>query len=114
MKIKNRELSHVNAWFWKHWGIGYGILIGRFYGIINFILLISVFLMNKGIEVSFIQTLVFGIVSCVIIFVSGLIYVKFDFQKAEFSSGFKEQPEMVKMKQDIEEIKEMLKSRVKK
>jgi len=38
----------------------------------------------------------------------GFIYLKLDLQKSEFSSNFREQPEMVQLIKDVKEIKELL------
>lgn len=108
--IRKKNFRTINAWVWKHWGIGYGVIIGRFYGLVNFVLLLSTFLLAKGFEISFLETIIYGLVICAIVFILGVLYAKFDFQKAEFSQNFKEQPELVQMKKDIEEIKLMLSS----
>jgi uncharacterized membrane protein YciS (DUF1049 family) len=93
----------------KTYNTGYGAILGRFSGVLNLALLASTYLLVKGFELSFTQSVFVGIILIVCILISGFIYLKVGLQKAEFSSGFAEQPEMVKMKQDIEEIKDLLK-----
>ena len=92
----------------KTWGTGYGAVLGRFQGIINISLIGSTYLLTKGFELSFLQTVLFGIIVMVTIFVSGYIYLRLDLQKAEYSSNIKEQPELYEMHEKINEIyKEM-------
>ena len=98
----------------KCWNTGYGAVLGRFSGVINLALLASTYLLVKGFELSFIQSIFVGVALIAVILVSGFIYLRTGFQKAEFSSNFAEQPEMMQMKRDIEEIRDLLKAKVKK
>lgn len=92
--LRNNSIKEVNAWIWKCWGVGYNTIIGRFYGIINFVLLASTFLIAKGFDISFIQTILIGIGIGIIVLVIGFVYYTLGFQKAENSINFMEQPEL--------------------
>jgi uncharacterized membrane protein YciS (DUF1049 family) len=102
--------KHTTGWrglyggVMKVWGIGYGAILGRAQGIINISLIGSTYLLAKGFELSFFETIGFGIVVIIFVFASGLIYIKLDLQKAEYSSNIKEQPELKEMYDKINEI----------
>jgi len=98
----------------KCWNTGYGAILGRVSGVINLALLASTYLLVKGFELSFTQSVFAGVVLIAVILVSGFVYLRFGFQKAEASSNFIEQPELMQMKRDIEEIKAILTKKVKK
>ncbi len=102
--------KHTSGWrglyggIMKTWGIGYGAVLGRVQGIINISLIGSTYLIAKGFELSFFETIGFGVAIIVFIFVSGLIYLKLDLQKAEYSSFIKEQPEMLEIYNKVNAI----------
>jgi len=103
-----RGLRKLYAEFIKVWNIGYSAGIGRFYGMINIILMASTFLIVKGFELSFTETIILAGVMFIFIISFGIVYVKFGFQKAEFSTQFKEQPELYEMSKRVERIESML------
>jgi len=92
----------------KCWNTGYGTILGRFYGVINLALLASTYLLVKGFELSFTESIAAGIALVVVILVCGFVYLKYGFQKAEFSSNFIEQPEMSDMYHRIQRIEKKL------
>jgi len=102
--------KHTKGWrriygeLMKIWGCGYGAVLGRFQGIINIALIGSTYLLAKGFELSFLETIGFGLAIIIFIFVSGFLYLKMDLQKAEYSSNIKEQPELKEMYDKINEI----------
>jgi len=92
----------------KCWNTGYGAILGRFSGVINLALLASTYLLVKGFELSFTESIAVGIGLIVAILASGFLYLKYGFQKAEFSSNFSEQPEMADMYHRIQRIEKKL------
>lgn len=92
----------------KCWNTGYGSLVGRFAGIINLSLLISTFLLVKGIDMSIITTITLGIILVVGLLVLGHIYIRIGFLKAETASNFVENPPLVEMAERIKRIEEKM------
>lgn len=92
----------------KCWNSGYGAIFGRFYGIINLALLASTYLLVKNFDVSFTQSIIIGIIMVGVLIFSGWAYLKYGFQKAEYSSNFIEQPELYEMYLRLQRIEEML------
>lgn len=113
----NTKLRPARGWkrlyadVMKTYNTGYGAILGRFTGVLNLALLASTYLLVKGFELSFTESLFAGIGIVVVILISGFLYLWFGFQKAEASSAFAEQPELMQMKLDIEEIKAIVKKR---
>ena len=108
------EGNHNKGWkrryadMMKFYGVGYSSLLGRFQGIINLALLASVYLLGKGVELSFIQTIVFGVCLLAFILISGFIYIKMGLQKAEAVSAFVENPQLCEMYAGIQRIETRL------
>jgi len=92
----------------KCWNTGYGAILGRFSGVINLALLASTYLLVKGFELSFTESIIVGVGLIFAILVSGFLYLKYGFQKAEFSSNFSEQPELSDMYERIQRIEKKL------
>ena len=92
----------------KFYGTGYGSILGRFSGIINLSLLGSVFLMNKGFELSFIETIIIGIGLLTFILISGFFYIKFGLQKAEAATQFLENPQLDEMYHRVQRMEEKI------
>lgn len=107
-KVREKGWRGIYGWGMKIWGCGYGILIGKIYGILNFVLLISTYFMVKGFEVSFIETIAVGFIAVAIIFIAGIVFVKIGLLKAEASSNFVENPQQVEMLESIRQIKKDL------
>jgi len=103
-------IKKVYADLVKTWNTGYGAGVGRFYGVINIILTASTFLIVKGFDLSFTQSIIFGLLLFVGIMLFGYFYIVMGFTKAEYSSNLKEQPEMIVLINDIKEIKDILKN----
>ena len=108
------EGNHNKGWkrryadIMKFYGVGYGSLLGRFQGIINLALLGSSFLILKGFELSFEQTIFFGVCLLVFILISGFVYIKMGLQKAEAVSAFVENPQLCEMHAGIQRIESRL------
>jgi uncharacterized membrane protein YciS (DUF1049 family) len=92
------------------WNTGYGSVLGRFQGMINLTLLASTYMLAKGFELSFVESMIFGIGLIIFILICGFFYLKAGLSKSEFSVNVKQQPEMVQLFNDIKEIKELLKT----
>jgi len=94
----------------KIYGCGYGLVLGRFQGIINIVLLGSSYLILKGYQPSFIETIAFGVIAITGIFISGYIFVKLGLQKAEMGSLFMEQPQQKEMYERIQVMSDQIQS----
>jgi len=92
----------------KIYNVGYGAILGRFSGVLNLFFTVATFLVVKGLDLGYIETLAIFIVVMIIIMTLGFLYLRVGLQKSEFSSNFREQPEMLEMMKDIKEIKNKL------
>jgi uncharacterized membrane protein YciS (DUF1049 family) len=92
----------------KCWNTGYGAILGRFSGVLNLALLASTYLLVKGFELSFTESVIVGVGLIITILASGFLYLKYGFQKAEFSSNFSEQPEIYEMYLRIKRMEKKL------
>ena len=92
----------------KYWDAGYSKVLGRFYGMINFILIASTFLLIQGINIDLFVSvaLFFGMI--VFVFILGIIYVKFGFLGAEQTALYQENPEFMALRKDIYELREII------
>ena len=95
----------------KTYNAGYGAILGRFSGLLNLFFTVATFLLVKGLDLGFIETIAVFIVVFSVLMGLGALYLKLDLQKSEFSANFKEQPELVQMFDDVKEIKRMLEAR---
>ena len=95
----------------KIWNTGYGAILGRFSGIMNLFFTVATFFLVKGMDLTYTQTIILGILLISVIMISGYIYLKMGFQKAEFSSNFEEQPEFKDMRDRLIRIEGLLKGK---
>ena len=107
-QLKSRGWKGIYGWAMKTWGCGYGILVGKIYGIINLVLLVSTYMIVKGLPLGFIESLIIGIVGVSVIFISGIIFVKMGLLKAEADSNFIENPQQLEMYHRIQRIEDKL------
>ena len=87
---------------------GYNFVLGRFYGIVNLALLASTFLMVKGIDVGFVETVAVGVLAVVGLMVVGWFYLRLDLVKAETKSNFLENPQQMEMYYRLQRVEESL------
>ena len=87
---------------------GYNFVLGRFYGIVNLALLASTFLMVKGIDVGFTETIAVGVLAVIGLMVVGWFYLKLGLVKAESQSNFVENPQNMEMLYRLRRIEEKL------
>jgi len=92
----------------KTYNAGYGAVLGRFSGLLNLFFTVATFFLVKGLDLGFIETIGIFVIAFSGLMLLGYIYLKLDLQKSEFSSNFREQPEMVQLIKDVKEIKELL------
>jgi hypothetical protein len=92
----------------KTYNCGYSVILGRFSGILNLFFTVATFFLVKGLDLGYFQIIIIFIFLFAILMGMGHAYLKLDLQKSEFSSNFKEQPELIEMKADIKQIKELL------
>jgi len=110
MLIKGKPIRQWYGGIMKCYGTGYGMVLGRFQGILNLALIGSSYLLLKGYEPSFTETIIFGIVVVAAILISGFIFLKLGLQKAEMSSLFNEQPQWKEMYERIQIMSEQVQS----
>jgi hypothetical protein len=96
------------AYIIKVWNTGYGAVLGRFSGVMNLFFTVATFFLVKGMDLSYTQTIILGIVVISTIMIAGFIYLKLGLQKAEFSSNFDEAPEWKDIRDRIIRIDNML------
>ena len=102
MIIKDKSLRQWYGGIMKCYGTGYGMVLGRFQGILNLALIGSSYLLLKGYEPTMTETIGFGVAAVAIILVSGFIFLKLGLQKAEMGSLFMEQPQQKEMYERIQ------------
>jgi len=107
-KIKEKGIGRVYADLIKCWNTGYGAVLGRWAGIVNLALLGSIYLLVKGFELSFTQTIFFIVFVFLSMSTIGFLYLKMGLQKQEFSSNFTEQPEFLEMYNRLRSIEEKI------
>lgn len=96
--------SKVQGVLIKYWDAGYSKVLGRFYGMVNFILIASTWLIVQNITVDFLVTVILFIGMIIFVFILGIIYVKFGFLKAEQTALYQENPEFMALRQDIKNL----------
>jgi len=92
----------------KTYNAGYGAVLGRFSGLLNLFFTVATFFLVKGLDLGFIETIIIFGIAFGGLMLLGFVYLKLDLQKSEFSSNFREQPEMLQILNDIAEIKKIL------
>ena len=107
--MNRKEIKTVQGLLIKFWDSGYSKVLGRFYGMINFILIISTYLILRGIEINVFLSITLFLVMVVVIFILGIFYVKLGFLGAEQVALYQENPEFMELRKEIKDIKELLK-----
>ena len=92
----------------KIWNTGYGAILGRFSGVTNLFFTIATFFLVKGLDLTYTQTIILGIIVIAAIMICGYIYLKLGLQKAEYSSNVQEQPEMIELVTRVQRIEQKL------
>jgi len=106
--LNKKKITLMQGIIIKYWDAGYSKILGRFYGMINFILIGLTYLTLQGIIIDLPVILFLFISMIVLIFVLGVVYVKGGFLKAEQTALFLENPEFVELKKEVKEIKGLL------
>ena len=102
------SLKDIKGLVIKYWDSGYSKVLGRFYGMINFILIGLTYLTLQGINVDLLTIALLFVSMVIFIFMLGLAYVKFGFLGAEQKAMYEENPEFVDLKNEVKEIKKLL------
>jgi hypothetical protein len=108
-RMAPKGLKRLYADVIKIWNTGYGAILGRFSGVLNLFFTIATFFLVKSMDLSYTELVLIGIGVFAAIMIGGYLYLKFGFQKAEFSSNFIEQPELHEMYLRLQRMEEMLK-----
>jgi len=93
----------------KYWEAGYGKVLARVYSLLSFILMASTYLLLQGFEITPITMLLVFLGLVTTVFIIGTFYVKLGWLKAEQSAFFNENPELMSIREELKEIKEMIK-----
>lgn len=101
MMIKDKSIKDWYGSIMKCYSVGYGMVFGRVYGIINIVLVRSTYFLVKGFNPGFFESLIIGICIVIGLFIGGLIFLRLDLQKAEQRSMFNEQPQLKEMHEKI-------------
>ena len=109
MQLDKKTIKKVQGLVIKYWDAGYSKILGRFYGMINFILIALTYLTLQGISIDLPLMAFLFVTMVVLIFVLGIFYVKAGFLKAEQTALYLENPELCQIREELSEIKEMLK-----
>jgi len=107
---KKDKIREIYGNIMKIYGCGYGMVLGRVIGIINVVLLGSTYMIAKGYEPGFIESILFGLGIVVAIMISGYIFLKTGLQKAEMKSNFLEQPQQKEMYERIQVMSDQVQS----
>jgi len=107
------ENNKMNMSLWqgriiKYWEAGYGKVLARVYSMLSFILMASTYLLLQGFQVGVFEVMLVFISLVTIVFVIGIFYVKFGWLKAEQSAFFNENPELVQIREELKDIKELV------
>lgn len=93
----------------KYWDAGWGKIVSRFWGVMNFILILATYLAISKTELSWVFYVLIALAICSFIYVAGFIYTKTGMLKAEYSNQFVEWREMNKIKELIEQMSKEIK-----
>jgi len=93
----------------KYWEAGYGKVLARVYSMLSFILMASTYLLLQGFDIGFLAIPLIFLILVTIVFIIGFFYVKLGWLKAEQAAFFNENPELINIRQELKEIKELLK-----
>ena len=110
MLIREKSLKQWYGGIMKCYGSGYGMVLGRFQGILNLALIGSSYLLLKGYEPTITETVMFGVAVVFVILISGFIFLKLGLQKAEMGSLFMEQPQQKEMYERIQIMSDQIQS----
>jgi len=110
MLIREKSLKQWYGGIMKCYGSGYGMVLGRFQGILNLALIGSSYLLLKGYEPTMTETVMFGVAVVFVILISGFIFLKLGLQKAEMGSLFMEQPQQKEMYERIQIMSDQIQS----
>ena len=94
----------------KYWEAGYGKVLARVYSMLSFILMASTYLLLQGFEMGFVEMVLVFIMLISLVFIIGIFYVKFGWLKAEQSAFFNENPELMSIRTELRDIKELIKN----
>ena len=94
----------------KYWEAGYGKVLARVYSMLSFILMASTYLLLQGFQIGILEMILVFLILITIVFVIGLFYVRFGWLKAEQTAFFNENPELMSLRSELKEIKELIKN----
>jgi len=90
----------------KYWEAGYGKVLARVYSMLSFILMASTYLLLQGFEMGFVEMVLVFIILISLVFIIGI----FGWLKAEQSAFFNENPELMSIRTELRDIKELIKN----
>ena len=88
---------------------GKGKILGRFYGIITFVIAIGTFLIvGDGAEITLIDVVWYSFILLIILLILGALYSYSGLLEAELSAANKASPELMEIRSDVKLIKQKL------
>ncbi len=105
-------LSGAQKWFGnlvKYVENGKGKILGRFYGVVTFVLVASTYLVVSGEQISIYEVVWYSFLFLVFLTFLGWIYSKLGLLEAETSALNQESPELMEIHKDVKEIKAIIK-----
>lgn len=102
------KLKPWQIWFGqfvKYVENGKGKILGRFYGVVTFVLLASTYLIVSGEKISPWEIFVYSFWFLIVLTILGYFYSKFGLLEAEQSALNIESPELMEIRADVKAIK---------
>jgi len=109
--MERKELTKFQIWFGqfiKYVENGKGKILGRFYGVVTFVLLASTYLIVSGEQISIWEIGYYSFWALVLLTFLGYLYSKFGLLEAEQSALNIESPELMEIRSDVKMIKTKL------
>lgn len=92
----------------KYFDNGRNAIIGRLYGVVQLVITFAIYFSVTGETITLEQVALFSILGIIILLIIGFVYSKFGLLKAEFSARNMENPEFLKILDDLKKIKKKL------
>ena len=106
-----KKLTKFQIWFGlivKYVENGKGKILGRFYGVVTFVLAASTFLVVTGDQITIFEIFYYSFWLLVVLTFLGYLYSKFGLLEAEQSALNQESPELMLIIKDVKLIKQKL------
>jgi len=109
--MKPTKLNKYQVWmglFMLYVENGKGKILGRFYGVVTFVLLLSTYLVVSGEQIGLIDIGIYSFYFLIFLTILGWAYSKFGLLEAEQSAINMASPELMEIRHDVKQIKQKL------